>query len=330
MHAIDWRDVDAALMRSLYAREIARWRETLAWDTTAIWPIVEQGRALGTVSGAVVFDGPGEPAGWCFALLQRDLFQVGGFVACSEAATAALLGALAASPAGRIARRWSWFGWFDAAGLAGMLASHGEEMVRYVYLHRALAVDEAVSSPVVGEVVPRSLRAWRASDAVMLPGLLASAYPAREVGRSFAVSGTLDQWREYAAQIVGGGGCGVFDPGLSVVAGPTGFGGALDGAALLTRIAPSTAHLAQLAVRAGAQARGLGRALVAHALGRAAAGGCTGITLLVHEQNTRARRLYLEAGFEERAAFLSAARDVDQPCTSSSEALPTGGASTRL
>lgn len=330
MHALDWRDVDVAVMHALYAREIARWRETLSWDTTGTWPIVERGRTLGTVTGAVAFDGHGEPAGWCFALPHHDLLEVGGFVARSESATAALLDVLASSPAGRGARRWTWFGWFDAAGLAGRLSSHGEVMVRYVYLHRALDAGAAFPVPDTEGAVPRDVRAWRASDLLALPGLLASAYPTREEGRPFAASGTIDEWREYAAQIVDGGGCGVFDPGLSVVAGGAGFTGALDGAALLTRIAPSTAHLAQLAVRAGVQARGLGRALVARALDRAAARGCTGITLLVHEQNTRARRLYLEAGFEERAAFLSAARDVAQPRTFSSEALPTGGVSTRL
>ena len=60
-----------------------------------------------------------------------------------------------------------------------------------------------------------------------------------------------------------------------------------------------------------------------------AARSCATMTLLVHESNLPARRLYAAAGFAERAAFLSAGWAASQPRTSSSEALPTGGVSTR-
>lgn len=328
MRARDWRDIDSAAMHDLYAGELARWRDALSWDTTATWPIVDRGRRLGTVAGAVAFDDDGEPAGWCFALLQNETFQVGGFVARSEAATAALFEALATSPMGRAARRWIWFGWFDAPGLDDALATQGATLARYVYLRRMLrGPDESARH--AGTLAPPSVRGWRASDLRQLSDLLASAYPTQEESRPFAPSGRIDEWREYAAQIVGEAGCGRFDPGLSLAVDGEGGTGHLDGVAVVTRVAPTTAHLAQLAVRAGAQARGLGRAMLAQALDRASARGCTAITLLVHERNARARRLYRAAGFEERAAFLSALRDVYQPWTSSSEALPTGGVSTR-
>jgi ribosomal protein S18 acetylase RimI-like enzyme len=96
---------------------------------------------------------------------------------------------------------------------------------------------------------------------------------------------------------------------------------------MVSRLGPATAHLAQLAVRDGAKGRGLGRAVLEAAIARAAAAGCRTMTLLVREDNGPAARLYGAAGFRPRAIFLSAA--VNQPRTSSSEALPTAGVSTR-
>jgi predicted N-acetyltransferase YhbS len=83
-------------------------------------------------------------------------------------------------------------------------------------------------------------------------------------------------------------------------------GEALDGAAIVTRLAPSTAHLAQLAVRSEARGRGLGRQLVELALEKAAAAGCDCMTLLVRESNGPARSLYARLCFTERAAFVAA------------------------
>jgi|GEM_PF-1580581 len=327
MRVRDWRQEDDAIVATLYADEIARWRDSLAWDTRASWRIVEAGRRSGTVTGVVADDGAGAPAGWCFALLQDTTFHVGGFVARSVDATAALIAALAGSAHGRRARRWIWFGWFDAPGLPEAISAHGGYPARYVYLRRRLCGLDDPAAPDARATAPAAVRGWCAADARLVPDLLASAYVTEDACRLFAPSGRIEEWREYVALLVNAAGCGVFDPGLSLVAGAG--SGELDAAAIVTRIAPATAHLAQLAVRTGAQARGLGRVLLARAEARAAAAGCTELTLLVHEGNTRARRLYARAGFEERAAFVSAAWDADQPRTSSSDALPTGGVSTR-
>ncbi|HQZ37905.1 MAG TPA: GNAT family N-acetyltransferase [Vicinamibacterales bacterium] len=323
MQARDWRDADDAVVANLYAGERARWHDTLSWDTSAMWSVVEAGRRAGTVVGAIARDVHDAPAGWCFALLQDGTLQVGGFLANSTEATAALLETLAASADGRAARRWLWFGYFDAPGLDQALAARGT-LARYVYLHCRLA---ACGGPEPGPGAARLVRSWRASDVRRVPALLASAYAHDSLSRPFAPSGSIDEWCEYAALLVGSAGCGVFEPGLSLVAETR--ADHLDAAAVITRITPDTAHLAQLAVRADAQAAGLGRTLLQVAKTRARAAGCTQLTLLVHEQNQRARRLYAQAGFEEGATFLSSAWDVDQPRTFKSDALATGGVNTR-
>lgn len=327
MRAHDWRDEREAVLASLYAAEIARWRDTLSWDTSGTWTVVEAGRRLGTVMGAIACDEADTAAGWCFALLDRDTMQVGGLVARSADATRLLLGTLAASPAGRVARRWVLFGWFDAPGLPEAIAARGGTAVGYVYLSRSLRGTGYDTRAAFQEPAPDGVRGWHASDLDLVPALLASAYASSEASRPFAPTGQLDEWRRYATSLVVGDGCGVFDPAVSLVA-PVGRDH-LRATAMVSRIAPSTAHLVQLAVGAGAQGSGLGGSLLARALARAQAAGCTEMTLLVHEHNTPARRLYERAGFSERARFLSAEWAVHQPCTSSSDALPRGGVSTR-
>ncbi|MEZ5284185.1 MAG: GNAT family N-acetyltransferase [Vicinamibacterales bacterium] len=129
-------------------------------------------------------------------------------------------------------------------------------------------------------------------------------------------------------QLIGTTGRGFFDPALSVVAPAP--GGGLDGLAIVTRIADGTAHLAQLAVRASAQGRRLGPALLEGGPRRAARrSGHRSMTPLVHEGNRRARHSYDRAGFVTTAVPGWGGWRLDQPRTSSSEALATGEVSTR-
>lgn len=319
--ARDWRESSEATFAELYAAETTRWRDTLGWDTAANWRVVEAGRRAGTVTGFVAHTRAGQPAGWCFALIDRETAQIGGFVAQTEDVTAALVDALERAAQDRGVDRWTWFGWLDGPGLTGRLAAAGATISRYSYLVAQLDPHLTRSAPGPGS---DALRGWAADDVRRVPSLLASAYGTSEAGRLFAPHGRAEEWQTYASQLVFAAGCGVFDPALSVVgAGATG----LDGAAMVSRLAPETAHLGQLAVRDRAKGRGLGRTLLDAATARATAAGCRTMTLLVREDNEPARRLYAAAGFRPRATFLSAV--VNQPRTSRSEALPTAGVSTR-
>jgi ribosomal protein S18 acetylase RimI-like enzyme len=298
----DWRDASDALVESIYADEIARWRRDLSWETDGVWHSVDAGRRMGTVPGFVALDAADRAAGWCFFLLDGSTVQVGGFRASSEGATRALVTAVAESPEGRAASGWSWFGYFDAPGLAAAIVDRGGAVAVYRYMHCRLTRGTVAVTP---DLAGTRVRAWRQSDAAELAAVLASAYGQPDAARPFAPSGQMEEWRRYAVQLLSTTACGVFDPRLSLVSGAE--GGTLDAAAVLTRVSPTAAHVAQLAVRAGAQAKGLGRALLDAARAQAAREGCTELTLLVHEGNARAVRLYEEAGFAERAAFLSAA-----------------------
>ncbi|OFW46053.1 MAG: hypothetical protein A3J29_19020 [Acidobacteria bacterium RIFCSPLOWO2_12_FULL_67_14b] len=293
----DWRASDAGLIAPLYAAEAVRWQCDLRWDTSAVWRQVEAARAAGVLPGFVARTADGRVCGWSFHVRHRDTFQVGGLVASSPAVTESLLEAMWTSPEATSAEGGLLFGHFAAPGLTDLLAGKGVAVARYRYLIRALPADGGAEG--APDWRPRT---WRTGDVAHVSALLSSAY-GPDPSRPFAPGGRADEWEEYLGQLMGTCGCGEFDSGLSVVAPARSEG--LDGAALVTRLAPETAHLAQIAVRPNMQGRAMGASLLGEAMARATAAGCRSLTLLVGATNTRACRLYERCGFVETVAFLS-------------------------
>jgi ribosomal protein S18 acetylase RimI-like enzyme len=292
----DWRQADARQVAALYAAEVRRWSAALGWDTIASWDQIELGRRLGTVPGLLVLDANEAIAGWTFYLLHRDVLQIGGLVAISDAATAALLDGILSSATATRARAIVLFAFTDAPGLAEALLRRGLAVHHYDYLSKTLASEPAWP--------PREVRRWHASDVAAATTLLATAYPEADDARPFAPQGTVQEWREYVGQIVGAEGCGTIMPDSCFVvpSGPDRIAGMV----LVTRLAPATAHIAQIGVEPHAQRRGLGRLLVNAACASASDAGCERITLLVDERNARARRLYETSGFVLTARFVAA------------------------
>lgn len=310
MRAHDWRAATPDLTSGLFAAEAARWRERLAWDTEPVWARVEAARRAGALPGLLVSDDAGRVHGWSFHLVHEDVLQIGALVADSPQATAAWLRGLAATPEAATAARCLCFGWFDAPGLDAALRAAGLQVQPYAYLHCDLHDrDDSICAKSAGDLVGRPdrsclTRPWRAADATGVAALLAEAYPGADETRPFAPSGTPAAWRAYLGQLVDADATGAFEAALSLVA--EGSGGAIDAVALVTRLAPRTAHLVQIAVRPGRHRRGLGRTLLAQARHGARAAGCDVLTLLVAERNAAARALYARSGFTDRATFLSA------------------------
>jgi ribosomal protein S18 acetylase RimI-like enzyme len=293
---VDWREADRGRLAALYAAEIRRWSDVLGWDTASSWDHIEIGRRLGTVSGLCALDADGAIAGWTFFLRHHDVLQVGGFLAASDDATAALLDGIFASDTAARARSVTFFAFTDAPGLTDRLAHRGLTVVRYTYLAKPLAAEPHTPS--------LDVRPWRADDASAVARLLASAYPMADEGRPFAPCGTAEEWQEYVGQIVNASGCGTIMPDASFVA-PNGED-CLAGTILVTRLAAATAHVAQIAVDPVAERRGMGRLLIGAACANAREAGCARMTLLVDDRNVRARRLYAHAGFVAVAGFVSA------------------------
>jgi ribosomal protein S18 acetylase RimI-like enzyme len=287
-----WERASSAEMARLYRAEHARFLSVLRWETTATWAMLEPARAAGLVPGLVARDAGGVVRGWTFYVRHGDELQVGGFTATAEAGGPLLEGVLsAATTAGVAALRV--FGYVDDPGLAHALDARGFSVGTYDYWRASLTVTAAA----------QDVRPWSAGDLWASAELLRAAYPARDVLRPFG-DGGADSWVDYVVGLTATTGCGDFAPDLSVVV--PGPGGTLKALALVTRLGPGMAHLAQMAVHPDATRGGLGTRVLTAAMRGAAAQGLAEMSLLVAAGNQPARRLYRGHGFGATASFLTA------------------------
>jgi GNAT superfamily N-acetyltransferase len=166
------------------------------------------------------------------------------------------------------------------------------------FIHLSRDVKSAVSSRPSADVPahrPLPADSWSPDDLARAATLLHLSYT-HDIGRHFAPHGHAFEWLHYITALVTDSPCGLFSPELTrVVRDEAG----LRALALVTRIEPDTAHIAQLAVRPDARRQGVARALVADVSALAAAAGCARITLLVASANAPARRLYDALGFSQ-------------------------------
>ncbi len=294
----DWRAAPVEVVSRLYDAETARWRHDLHWDIAAQWATVETARANRQLPGFIAQSSSGDVLGWSFHLLHRGALQAGALVADSPATTERLVDTILRSDEARTASSLMMFGYLQAPGLDACLSPRGLTAERYRYLQKALPSRQA-DSRVTG-------RTFDHADTTAVTDLLVASYDAVDPLRPFAKTGRRDEWVEYVSQLTFGNGCGTFEPDMSPVT-PCEFGG-LDGAALVTRIAPGVAHLAQVAVHPVVRGRKIGSQLLRGAMTAAQREGCDRLTLLVSERNEAAGRLYERLGFVEAAEFQSVGR----------------------
>jgi ribosomal protein S18 acetylase RimI-like enzyme len=256
------------------------------------------------------------------------------FVGEASADTSTLIDAILASDEARRAATVLVCIRGGAPDLPNSLRDRGFRLETYRYLCaslvRAPRAPAFAAPPAVSGVRP-----WDA-DTDAVARLCERAYAGSAGIRAFAPGGTPGEWREYIETLVAGPGCGTFQAALSLVAPRPHSGreadgvvtfGAIDGAVVVTRVAPGIAHVAQLVVAPHRRGEGLGARLLRSVIDLAGCRGYSRMTLLVGETNEPAARLYARLGFEARAEFLVATRD--QPRVSTSFALTTGGESTR-
>jgi len=310
MKALDWRFLSSEDAGHLHDAEATRWLSALHWDTRPALARIESARSAGTLPGLIARDDRGAVRGWTFYLLHEGVLQVGAFVADSALATATLLDAMARSREAAAASAMMFFVFPTAPDLVEQLATRGFAVERYRYLQAELTdagcgLPSSTPPSRAGGVAPPE--SWNPARWNAVAALLRRAY-ADDAARPFARGGTPLDWLEYVTQLVTTNACGSFLPEASVT-----LSGAspaeLDGATLLTRLTPDTAHLAQIAIAPDARGRGLARRLLTASLDAARTAGCARATLLVSERNAAAGRLYGAMGFEEVAAFVFALRD---------------------
>jgi ribosomal protein S18 acetylase RimI-like enzyme len=303
----DWREADPGLLRACYDTEARGWRLDLAWETAWTWSTVEQARVTRRLPGLLALDERGRLLGWTFYTRAGRAWHIGGLVASRADATAALvdgildgIGPGTGDPAACFIRH-------QAPGLRETLIARGFEVERFLYLSRPIAIAGGGLPP---EGVPSSAP-WRDADLTGAASLLQRAYGAAS-GRHFAPGGSIEEWTGYVTGLVDQRGCGVLDRAATRVVRD---GAGVQALALVTSLAPQTAHLAQLAVRPDCRGRGIASALVGDVAADAARRGKTTMTLIVGEPNAAARRLYASRGFVERGTFIAATCDRRSPAT---------------
>jgi ribosomal protein S18 acetylase RimI-like enzyme len=294
----DWRLVSASSVEPLLERERDAWLRDLGWDVRAAWQGVEPARRAGTLPGFVAKEAGGSIAGWASFLLHRRNVQVLAFVATSSPAATALLDALLESDEHAAAEAVVFCVRSASEALPEALASRGFRVEPYRYLVADLGPASAVQN---------GLHRWSDGNG-RLARLFARAYEGESTLRAFAPHGTSDEWIEYVVTLLTTTGCGRFVPGLSFVS-PMSNGRELDGAVVVTDLAPGTSHVAQIAVDPQARGRGLGRHLLDSAMSAAAAAGYARMTLLVAASNHAALSLYERSGFRDRSSFIVAMGD---------------------
>jgi ribosomal protein S18 acetylase RimI-like enzyme len=293
---VDWRDAPSEDVVPLVEAEAKAWLRSLHWDVADAWHVIEPARLAGQLPGAIVLDDRGRPSGWTAYLRHGASVQVMAVVACSEAATRALLDQIMTSPEAESSAICIVCVREGSPGLIPALGEHGFAVEPYRYLVAPL--DRF--SP--GD---ESFDPWPDSDEDVAR-LFARAYEGDEAVRAFAPTGALPEWIEYVAQLRKGPGCGWYQGDLCFAwrDPATGEPGA---AILVTHLGPGTVHIAQLAVDPAVRRRGLARRLVRTALGRAT-GRFERATLLVSAANRAGGALYESFGFEETARFIVATK----------------------
>jgi ribosomal protein S18 acetylase RimI-like enzyme len=272
-----------------------------------MWAVVEAARNAGTLPGIVAEDASGI-RGWAFFLVNGDALHLGALVADSSDVSHAILERVLSAPEAAQTDTAFIFVPEVAPGLSPLLADRGFASERYRYLSKRIT-----PLPISSVEAP----AWSQRTVNDVAALLARAYPRVDPLRSFAPLGTFEQWREYVTGLFSAAAYGEFLPACSVLqlgADAT----RLEAVVMATRIGARTAHLPQVAVDPAAQGRGVGRQAVSAALDHLAQRGFSGVTLLVAEGNSKARRLYDRLGFNDTGAFISAVRR--QPRRSNSAA----------
>jgi GNAT superfamily N-acetyltransferase len=290
MICTDWRDAPADVVAPLLAAEHQRWAQHLWWDLRSSIEVTERARMAGELPGLIVRSRrTGEPLAWSYYVLARSSLQVGALAGTTAGAVRMMLEAICVSAEAQLARGVSCFLFPASASVASALARQ-----RFALdIHRYLCHPLGGPVPVPPATTP--LRSWCVEDTTSVVRLLARAYAGDAGARCFTPHARLEEWAHYVGQLLQRPACGHFSPEESFVGEDA--GGRLAGAVLVTRVAPGTAHIAQLAVDPACRGTGVGTALVAAACAAARARGADRVTLLVNEQNATACSLYARLGF---------------------------------
>ncbi len=293
MRIVDWRELTVAQVIPLYAEQAGIWSDSLGWDLTPSWAVVERARAAGALPGLVSVNDRGTIVGWTFFMRHKEVVQIGALTGRGAGPVRDLLEGILDAPEAAGARELTCLLYPAKANAISALTRRRFELqpLRYYSRPADAAGEAAVELP--GDL---ELRRFTSDDTVGCVRVLARAYGRGRAGRGLAPNGTLEEWAHYVGQVLHSPACGVHLPRASYVIEDRATG-TLAGCLLATTVGPGTAHVAQLAVDPQLGRRGLGRTLLRATRRAAALDGASRVTLLVSGENDGAQHLYTSEGF---------------------------------
>ena len=311
LQVLDWRVAAREIVAAIFERERQRWIDQLHWDPSRALSEVEQARTTWGLPGLLAFDDGGHASGSIFYLPDGPRFDIGGITAETAAVTGALLDNVIARAGSERIPEVRCFVFESAPNLAHELTTRGFHLERYLYLSGFLRTGERpLASPSSAAETIASPRVrttgWRPEDVTGVSAVLHAAYDG-DSGKIFAPQGTRLEWERYLRNLVEHGACGDLNVDATRL---RWHDERVAAAAIVTTVAPGTAHLAQFAVHPSAQGKGAARALLREVWQTAAAQGFERATLLVAEGNDRARALYASFGLRPEAAFVAASLEL--------------------
>lgn len=308
---LDLRLVRAAALAALFEEERQHWETELHWDYRPSVELLRRHIDAHTLPGYVALRA-GQVAGYCFFVYEEHKGLLGDLYVLEawrgEGVAALLLehalDTLEESPVVR--RIEAQLLPFGLEPLEPLFTGRGYRVFPRLFMYCPL---ERGGLP--AERTPaRALRPWRERDFEPLAELIVAAYAGHVDSQINDHYGSREGALRFLQNIVVFPGCGVFQPEWSLVAPQA--GGGLVGAILASEVAPGVSHITQICVRREWQRRGLGRRLLAASLERAAARGCTGVSLTVTAANHPAVALYQRFGFRVLKQFSAFTRTLRQ------------------
>lgn len=309
LELLDLRQFSARQLRPLLMAEAELWEEKLRWDYRSSTELLLQYLDSRILPGFVAVD-RGRIAGYTFCVYEGQKAVIGDSFALTtsedqslyiaDALLRKLLDLLLHSPS--ISRIESQLLLYESGQMnAGFLEAG---FARHPRLFMELDLREAPwraslpSERIAGvELIPWSSIYYQAAGE-----LIHTAYRHHvdaEINDQYcSLHGSL----RFLHNIVRFPGCGVFEEHQSWLLREQ-SNGRLAGMVLCSRVAPDVAHITQLCVSPTLRGRGLGRALLRHAVERLRQTGTASITLTVTESNQPAVTLYEESGFRVRHRF---------------------------
>jgi ribosomal protein S18 acetylase RimI-like enzyme len=299
----DWLAEPAAALAPMFERERQHWLSILRWDPARAHEQIEIARTTWGLPGLVAIDADAV-RGLVYFLESAGRLEIGGIISDAADVTRALLSGVLDRAAERGTTRLFFFSSAHAPGLEQELTRCGFELDPFVYLGRGLA--GLVGAPLneVSEAALPVTRPWRIEDLEATAALLHRAFDPEEAAH-FAPGHTVESWHVYVSNLVQHGACGALNADASRCA-PRGDG--IGAVTLVTTISDDTAHLVQVAVDPACRGQRLATRLLRQSCDIAREQGKTAMTLMVAARNARARDLYADLGFTQRATLVAATR----------------------